>query len=149
MTPVEIAIPLIQEFEGYKDKPYLCGAGRPTIGWGTTIYPSGLRVTLKDPPCTKEQAQEWLVWGATRAEKTVDRLVDVPLSANQTAALISFVYNLGAMNLSASTLLMKLNKGDYDGAAGEFTKWVLSKGVPSNGLVRRRSAELSLFLKKP
>lgn len=149
MTPVEIALPLIQKYEGYSEKPYLCPAGRATIGWGTTVYPNGLRVTMKDPPCTKEQAQEWLVWAATRCEKTVDRLVDVPLNANQTAALISFVYNLGSVNLSASTLLLKLNKGDYIGAAGEFTQWVRAAGKVLPGLVKRRSDEVTLFLKKP
>jgi hypothetical protein len=69
----------------------------------------------------------------------------VPLTQNEYDALVSFTYNAGGGNLAKSTLLRKLNAGDYDGAAAEFDKWVSSKGQRLNGLIRRRNAEEALF----
>jgi lysozyme len=141
------ALYLIARFEGFSAKPYLCPAGVPTIGYGTTHYPVGRAVSMSDPPCTETQAREWLEHDAAGAEAVVDRLVTVPLSGARHAALVSFVYNLGPKAFSGSTLLLKLNRGDYDGAAGEFGRWVRGGGKVLPGLVTRRSAETTLFTK--
>jgi lysozyme len=61
-------------------------------------------------------------------------------------ALVSFAFNVGLGNLQSSTLRMKYNRGDYDGAAEEFLKWTKAGGKVLNGLVRRREAERALFL---
>ncbi|EAS3672836.1 lysozyme, partial [Salmonella enterica subsp. enterica serovar Weltevreden] len=61
-------------------------------------------------------------------------------------ALVSFAYNLGARTLSTSTLLRKLNAGDYAGAADEFLRWNKAGSKVLNGLTRRREAERALFL---
>ena len=70
----------------------------------------------------------------------------VKLNQNQFDALVSFTYNLGAGALGSSTLLGKLNRGDFEGAADEFPKWNKAGGKVLNGLVKRRAAERSLFL---
>jgi lysozyme len=72
-------------------------------------------------------------------------LVTAPLSDGQFAALASFAFNLGGGNLAKSTLLKKLNAGDYAGAAEEFGRWVKSGGQTLPGLVARRAAETALF----
>ena len=73
--------------------------------------------------------------------------VKVPLNPNQFGALTSFTYNLGAGNLRSSTLLRKLNAGDYAGAAAEFARWNKAGGKVLKGLTRRRAAERALFEK--
>jgi len=78
-------------------------------------------------------------------EQLVTAMVKVPLKQHQFDALVSFAYNVGGGNLRSSTLLRKLNAGDYDGAALEFHKWNRSNGKVLPGLVRRRAAEALLF----
>ncbi|WP_247643165.1 lysozyme [Brucella sp. B13-0095] len=75
----------------------------------------------------------------------VERLVKVPLTDNQFAALVSFDFNTGA--LDKSTLLKKLNKGDYAAVPVELMKWVNAGGKKINGLVNRRAAEAGLWAK--
>lgn len=81
-----------------------------------------------------------------RFEPEIERLVTVPLSQNQWDALVSFTYNLGAANLEWSTLLRKLNAGDYAAAADQFPRWNKGGGKVLVWLVRRRAAERDLFL---
>uniref|UniRef100_UPI000225FC22 lysozyme n=1 Tax=Paracoccus sp. TRP TaxID=412597 RepID=UPI000225FC22 len=96
---------------------------------------------------TKADARTILTRDLPRYEADVTRLVRVPLNENQFGALVSFTYNLGAGNLTSSTLLRKLNAGDYAGAAAEFPTWNKAGGKVLNGLVRRRAAERALFEK--
>ncbi|EDH9820259.1 TPA_asm: lysozyme, partial [Salmonella enterica subsp. enterica serovar Typhimurium] len=84
--------------------------------------------------------------GLVGYENDVSRLVKVKLTQGQFDALVSFAYNLGARTLSSSTLLRKLNSGDYAGAADEFLRWNKAGGKVLNGLTRRREAERALFL---
>jgi lysozyme len=76
-----------------------------------------------------------------RADAQVSRLVKVPLMVAQRAALIDFVYNAGAGNLAKSTLLRKLNAGDYNGACQEYRRWVFANGKRLKGLENRREEE--------
>lgn len=122
--------------------PYTCPAGKWTIGYGTTKG-----VTSKHPPITKEQAEKLLIRDMQAAENLVDALVTVPLNINQTAALISLVYNIGGGHFKDSTLLKKLNAGDYAGAAERFLVWRKAGVMVLPGLVKRREAERELFLK--
>jgi lysozyme len=71
--------------------------------------------------------------------------VKVALTPFQEGALADFVYNLGATNFRASTLLRLLNAGDYAGAAAQFDKWDMAGGRVLSGLLRRRQAETALF----
>ena len=70
----------------------------------------------------------------------------VPLNENQIDALTSFVYNVGQNAFANSTLLRKLNDGDFNGAADEFMKWIHAGGKVVQGLVNRRATEKELFL---
>lgn len=93
-------------------------------------------------------AEKFLDYDIQRAASGVDALVKVPLTTNQREALISFVFNLGKGKLMGSTLLKKLNSGDYYSAAREFDKWIFSNGVKLNGLIARRKVERELFERK-
>jgi type VI secretion system secreted protein VgrG len=146
---------LVRKSEGFYSKPYLDPVKIPTIGYGTIQYPNGRAVTMKDPPITEAQAEEYLRHEVKEKEAAVRKMVKVPLNENQFSALTSFAYNGGTGALQDSTLLKKLNAGDYDGAAGEFGKW--NKGTVKNpktgkkervvlkGLTTRRAAERKLF----
>lgn len=94
----------------------------------------------------QEHGAELLRSDVINAEASVLRFVDVPLSDGQFDALVSLTFNLGGGALQRSTLRRKINRKDYDGAAGEFRRWVYSGGRKFRGLVLRRDAEKSLFL---
>lgn len=133
-------IDLVKKYEGLKLTSYLCPAGIPTIGYGHTH-----KVKLGDT-CTQQEADEWLEDDFYLATTDVKAVVKVPLTDDQLDALASFVFNLGIRKLIQSTLLKKLNSGDYQGAAQEFDKWVYAGGKKLNGLVKRRAEEKELFL---
>ena len=134
-------INLIKNFEAFSSKPYGDVVGIRTIYWGHVIR-------LEDPPFdgTREQGEEYLRKDLLSAESSVARLIAVPITGNQHAALVSFTFNLGGGNLQASTLRSKLNRGDYMGAADQFPRWVYAGGRLFRGLLRRRNAERALFL---
>jgi len=143
-------IDLIKAFEGLHKiksdgsvRSYRDPAGRWTIGYGHT---SGVKSGMLITP---EEAEDLLRTDVVEAEEAVERLVKVDLSQNQFDALVSFVFNLGQGNFRSSTLLRKLNRGDYDGAATEFVRWnkarVEGQLRPLPGLTRRRTAEAALF----
>jgi GH24 family phage-related lysozyme (muramidase) len=136
---------LIKHFEGLRLEAYLDPVGILTIGWGHTgsdVFP-GQKITLK-------QAEQLLEDDLSGHEAFVDRVVKVDLVENQRAALVSFAFNVGNGSLQSSTLLKRLNSGDYQGAAREFGRWVNGthngKKITLPGLVRRRRAEAQLFL---
>lgn len=147
MKASQNCIDIIKQFEGFRSKPYLCPAGIPTIGYGSTRYANGFAVSLKDAPITEQVAGDIMRATLTTYENAVSRYVTVPLNQNQFDALVDFAYNAGAQNLRTSTLLKKLNAGDAVGAANEFGKWVNGGGKKLPGLVARREAERQLFLK--
>ncbi len=128
------AFDIIREFESLKLNAYICPAGKPTIGWGTTRYPNGQAIQMGDV------SQKFC--------KELSTLIKVPVTDNQFCALLSFIYNFGAKKLGGSTLLRLLNEGANPRmVALQFHSWILIDGVPSNGLIRRRKAEVKLFLK--
>lgn len=147
MKASERCIGLIEASEGFSAKPYKCPAGVWTIGLGSTRYEDGTPVKPTDPAITLARARQLVA--ATLAgeyEPAVQRYVTVPLTQGQYDALVDFAYNAGAQNLRTSTLLKKLNAGDYSGASAEFSKWVNGGGKKLPGLVKRREAERQLFL---
>ncbi|MCM7122215.1 lysozyme [Enterobacter hormaechei] len=145
MQTSEKGIALIKEFEGCKLTAYRDSVGVWTIGYGWTQPVDGKPIragmTIK-----QETAERLLKTGLVSYESDVSRLVKVGLTQGQFDALVSFTYNLGARTLSTSTLLRKLNAGDYAGAADEFLRWNKAGGKVLNGLTRRREAERALFL---
>lgn len=145
MQTSEKGIALIKQFEGCKLTAYQDSVGVWTIGYGWTQPVDGKPIragmTIK-----QETAERLLKTGLVSYESDVCRLVKVGLTQGQFDALVSFTYNLGARSLSTSTLLRKLNAGDYAGAADEFLRWNKAGGKVLNGLTRRREAERALFL---
>ena len=141
---------LIKKFEGLHKVdadgmvvPYRCPSNVLTIGFGHT---KGVKKNMR---ITKQEAEDLLRDDMKIYEAEVKRLVDVPLTQFQFDALVSFVYNLGAANFNSSTLLKKLNAGDYAAVPAQFMRWnkarVNGKLQPLTGLTRRRSAEAALF----
>ncbi|MFA9549204.1 lysozyme [Enterobacter hormaechei] len=145
MQTSEKGIALIKQFEGCKLTAYQDSVGVWTIGYGWTQPVEGKPIragmTIK-----QETAERLLKTGLVSYESDLSRLVKVGLTQGQFDALVSFTYNLGARSLSTSTLLRKLNAGDYTGAADEFLRWNKAGGKVLNGLTRRREAERALFL---
>lgn len=140
-------IDLIKRFEGWYASPYLDPIGIPTIGYGFTYYPdTKKRVTMNDAPLTEQRGEDMLREVLKGYEQDVLRLVKSPLTQNQFDALVSFTFNLGATNLSKSTLLKKINKNPNNPTiANEFAKWRLAGGKVLAGLERRRKAESDLY----
>lgn len=145
---VDLAIPLIKKWEGFRSKPYLCTAGVPTIGYGSTFYLDGRKVTLQDSAIDESTANELLINSMqTIFLPSVIRLCPVLVNhPAKLAAIVSFCYNLGATRLSASTLRRRINAELWEDAANELLKWVYSGGVKTRGLVLRRQDERNLFL---
>lgn len=135
----QVGIDLIKDFEGFRSEPYVCAGGWWTQAWGSTKG-----ITKDTPPVTMAEGEEMLKRDLERFERGVNRLCPVPLTQGQYDALVSFSFNTGS--LSVSTLRKKLLRGDYEGAANEFPRWVFAGGRRLAGLVRRREAERVLFL---
>ena len=142
---------VLKQFEGLRLKAYFDEAGVRTIGWGHTGLP------WPGDKITEYQAEELLRHDLERFEQGVNRLVKVPLTQGQYDALVLFAFNVGLgggptgspIGLEESTLLRKLNRGDYEGAYDQFLRWnkVRIGGFPtvSRGLTRRREAEQQLW----
>jgi lysozyme len=139
-------INLIKRLEGVKLKGYLDSAGLLTIGVGHLVKPGepyklGQSITLGE--CERLLAHD-LTWART----AVERSVRVPINANQRSSLISLCFNIGETAFRRSTLLQKLNQGNYQAAAGAFMSWVYVKGKVIKGLQNRRAIERELFARK-
>ena len=147
---LEKAAKLCIEFEGFSAVPYLCPAQVPTIGYGSTYYADGSRVTMNDETITKEEALDLLKHELEEKylPSVLEYCPEVSEDENKCNALVSFTYNLGAGNLRSSTLRKKVNAKDWEGAADEFPKWRKAGGKVLQGLVRRRDAERQLFLEE-
>ena len=135
-------INLIKQFEGCALSAYTCPAGVWTIGYGhTKDVKQGMKITTN-------KATSLLKEDLSTYENYVNKYVKVKLNQNQFDALVSFTFNCGGGALKSSTLLKKLNKGDYTGAANELLRWNKANGKILAGLTRRRKAEKALFLKE-
>ena len=136
------ATSLIAEFEGFSAEAYLCPAGVWTIGYGQT---GGIK---RGMTCTKVEAMRWLSARVKTTEREIRRLVRVPINANQMAALVSFVYNVGIGAFKRSSLFRLLNAGRYAEAADQLLRWDKAGGKVLPGLTRRRIREREIFLTK-
>ena len=141
-------INLVKEFEGFSAQAYLDTNGLPVLGYGQTKI-NGKTVRMGQY-ITQAEADVALQHELDRLQNVVLSHVKVDLNPNQLSALTSLVYNAGMRILTNSTLIRKLNAGDYAGAAQEFPRWnKANKGaslVVFPGLTRRRIAEQQLFL---
>ena len=141
-----LGLELIKEFEGFSANAYLCPAKIPTIGWGNTFYEDGTRVKLGEQ-ISKTDALKLLEVVANRdfADK-IFPAIKVKVTQNQFDAMVSLAYNIGVFAFNGSTLLKKVNAGDFAGAGEEFLRWNKANGKEVLGLTRRREREKQLFL---
>ena len=133
---------LIKRFEGFSRIVYFCPAGYPTIGYGHVVkddedFSAGI---------DESQAEELLRQDVQIAERAVLRLINVPLTDGQFDALVSFTYNLGGGALQRSTLRRKINREEHAEVPEQFMRWVWAGGRKLRGLVRRREAEIAIYI---
>jgi len=146
----DAGLELIKSFEGFKSDPYPDPGtnGEPyTIGYGTTLYLDGTKVTLQDPPIDEPTANQ-LLQNLLNNEycPQVESVITVTITDNQFAAAVSFCFNVGIGNLKQSTFLKCMNNYNFSDAAGALLLWNKSNGIVMSGLTKRRQAEKTLFL---
>ena len=159
---------LMHRFEGCRNKPYLCPAHIWTIGYGHVLYQDQIKLPMvrkegytglirskyalrpeDNRVWTKEEINELFRVDVENFERGVLRLVPGCVGRQGSFdALVSFAFNAGLGNLQRSTIRMKANRGDWEGAAEAFMAWVKGGGVVLPGLVKRRQAERALFLQE-
>ncbi len=156
-------VDLMHRFEGCKNRPYLCPAHIWTIGYGHVLYQEQIRLPMvakegmsrKEYPLRQEDNRVWSkaeieeLFSADVAsfERGVLRLIPGVVGRQGAFdALVSFAFNAGLGNLQRSTIRIKANRGDWEGAAEAFMAWTKGGGKELPGLVKRRKAEIDLFL---
>lgn len=141
-----LLVGLVERFEGFYPAPYLDCVGVPTIGYGTTFYPSGCLVTLSDAPITREQARAY-AWSELRSclKSAVSASPELADDHERLAAIADFIYNLGAGAYRGSTLRKRINAGDMDDARLQILRWNRGGGRVLRGLTIRRQAEAALL----
>ena len=138
-----VGIELIKRYEGLKLKPYLCSAGVPTIGYGSTFYPGGKKVSMHDSEISKQDAEWLLAKTVDKFERHVDKRLTIEVNQNQFDALVSHTFNTGG----SDTLFRLINQQADISLIEDWwtTRYVTAKGVKLNGLVRRRIEEFNLY----
>lgn len=126
----------ITGYEGFSSDAYIPVKGdKPTIGFGST---QGVKLGDK---ITVQQGIERLMRDTDKAQSAIRKCVKVPLSQDEYDAYTSFAFNIGAVKFCSSTLVRKLNQGDYDGACKQLKMWIYFHNVPLEGLRIRRNSE--------
>jgi lysozyme len=144
---LDLAVNLCREFEGFRSKPYLCPAGVPTIGYGSTYYANGAKVTLQDTAIDEPTARELLVHELTHTylPGVLRNCPGLLTEERRCNAIVDFCYNLGVGRLQTSTLKRKINAQDWEGAQEQLMLWTRGGGKVLPGLVKRRKAECVLM----
>jgi lysozyme len=153
----QAGIDFIKEAEGVRPLAYLDVAGLPTIGAGHLLtrdeltsgkimidghaykYHDGLSDNIID---------RLLMRDLHIAELAVKTGVRVDLNQHQYNALVSFAFNVGSNAFKKSTLLKRLNAGDYAAVPEQMRRWIFSAGQQIKGLKNRREKEIALWSKK-
>lgn len=144
---LDIAAALCKQFEGFRGKPYLCPAGIPTIGYGSTYYADGRKVTLNDPLMSEPEATTLLLQELhhTYLPGVLRNCPTLLTDEKKCNAIVDFAYNLGTGRLQTSTLKRKINAQDWDGAKEQLLLWTKGGGRVLPGLFIRRNAECRLL----
>jgi lysozyme len=137
----DAGLALTKSFEGLNLSAYADQGGVWTIGYGHTGL--GIHAGLE---ITQAEADTFLMSDVAGAVAGVNRMVTGNIGQNHFDALVDFAFNLGRVSLSQSTLLRFVNANDFASAAPQFLLWDHIKGVVIPGLLRRRQAEMDLFL---
>ena len=144
---LELAAELCRKYEGYRAKPYLCPANVATIGYGSTYYADGKKLTLQDPPMDEPTARALLL---VELEHTYlpGVLRNCPILATDVRkcnSIVDFAYNCGVGRLQTSTLKRKINASDWEGAKEQLMLWTKGGGKVLPGLLKRRISECALL----
>ena len=144
---LELAAGLCRQFEGFRAKPYLCPARIPTIGYGSTYYADGRKVTLQDAPMDEPAARALLLAELhhTYAPGVLRLCPVLATDERRLNAIVDFTYNLGVGRLQTSTLRRKINAQDWGGAKEQLMLWTRGGGKVLPGLLKRRQAECLLM----
>ena len=141
------AASICRRFEGLYLKPYLCPAGVPTIGYGATFYQDGKKVSLRDKPITKEQAEDLLTYHLKQYFlKEVLLLCYTLDTESKTASILDFAFNVGLGNLKISTLRKRILAKNWEDVPNQLMRWNKANGKVLKGLTLRREAEKVLFI---
>lgn len=162
----EAGAKLMHQWEGYRNKPYLCPANIWTIGYGHVLYQDQIRLPMvrkegytgmirSEYPLRQEDNRVWSKEEINKlfeddvgpTERGVLRLA--PSLAGRQGAFdtcVSFSFNAGLGAFQRSSIRMKINRGDWEGAADALMLYVIAGGKVLAGLKRRREAERALFL---
>ena len=158
----------MHQFEGYRDRPYLCPAHLWTVGWGEVLYHDQIRLPMarkegytglirKEYQLKPEDNRVWSKEELVKIfkddlvsfERGVLRLapnLDSPEHQHKFDACVAFAFNVGLGNFQRSSIRQCIKREDWDGAAEAFMQWTKAGGKVLKGLVRRRGAEKALFL---
>jgi lysozyme len=144
---LELAASLCKQFEGFRSKPYLCPANVATIGYGSTYYANGTKVTLNDPLISLEEANNLLMYELehTYLPGVVRNCPILLTDERKCNAVVDWCYNLGVGRLQTSTLKRKINAQDWEGAQEQLMLWTKGGGKVLPGLLKRRKAECLLL----
>ena len=166
MRTSDAGIHLMHQFEGKRNKPYLCPASIWTIGFGSVLYQDQIRLPMirkegyagiirSEYPLKQEHNRIWsdeeinqlFLRDLVSFERGVLRLAP-NLAGHQSAfdACVAFSFNVGLGNFQRSTIRQKILREEWPEAAEAFMQWTKAGGQVLKGLVRRRSAEVDLFL---
>ena len=140
---------LIKKYEGLRLSPYLCPAGIPTIGYGTTVYPDATPVSMSDPKITAAKATAILKTEVAKYEDKIDEWTGGGAADYELAGMTSLAYNIGLSAFSKSTILRLYKAGKLREAAAAFSLWnkarVDGSLIVLPGLVARRAEEAAMF----
>ncbi len=132
-----LALKLIKTFEGFSPVVYNCGGGYQTIGYGHRLKEGD----IFPKPLVEQLAEDLLIQDLAIMGRYLHRLICVPLTPGQEAALLSFVFNVGPAALERSTLRSKVNREEHDIVPWELMRWVWAGGKRCRGLERRPFVE--------
>ncbi len=160
-------IHLVHQFEGKRNKPYLCPASIWTVGFGSVLYQDQIKLPLvrkdgytgliraeyklrteHDREWSNEEVDELFSRDLVSFERGVLRLapnLDSPEHQHKFDACVAFSFNVGLGNFQRSSIRQCIKREDWDGAAEAFMQWTKAGGKVLKGLVRRRDAERQLF----
>lgn len=140
-----LGLNLIKKWEALRLSAYLCAAGVPTIGYGSTRHPNGKKVILGEKLASEKEATQLLLATLAPFEDAVNKHLP-NLNQCQFDALVAFAYNVGTGALVKSTLMRKAKANPADPSiVDEFLKWNKAGGKALTGLTNRRREEANLY----
>lgn len=138
---------LITKWESCVLTPYVCPAGKLTVGVGHVVMPG----EDFSKGITKEQAMELLRKDVGRFEKGVYRNITVELNQNQFDALVCFTFNVGEGGLVNTGVQRAVNASNFGDVPAALEQWAKARvnGVLKvlPGLLARRKSEGELFMR--